>query len=102
LIEKFFGVGPLALVSASAGLQGPFIGRVNRGDHIDRPIGINLSPNPGCCRGEGGWVDAGWAFRVARGACWPFIGEPASAGEPQRATLKAHPSPLHHLRPYGW
>jgi hypothetical protein len=33
---------------------------------------------------------------------WPFIVEPASPGEPRRGTIKAHPSPLHHRRPYGW
>jgi len=30
-------------------------------------IGINLSPNRGFRRGEGGWVDVVWAFMVARG-----------------------------------
>jgi len=66
------------------------------------PIGINLSPNPGCRRGEGGWVDAGWAFMVARGgACWPFSDEPAAPGDPRRATIKAHFSPRHHPRFQG-
>ena len=68
----------------------------------DTPIGIDLSPNLGFRRGEGGWVDVGWAFMVARGwVCGPFIDELASPGEPQRATMKAHPSPLHYPRPYG-
>jgi hypothetical protein len=35
-------------------------------------IGINLSLNPGFRRGEGGWVDAGWAFMVARGGMLPI------------------------------
>ena len=34
-------------------------------------------------RGEGGWVDAGWAFTVARGwGCGRFNDEPAFTGNP--------------------
>ena len=49
----------------------------------EKPISI--------CRGEGGWVEAGWAFMVARGwwGCCLFIKEPASAGIQRRATMKA-------------
>ena len=66
----------------------------------DTPIGIDLSPNLGFRRGEGGWVDVGWAFMVARGwVCGPFIDELASPGEPQRATMKAHPSRSTTLAP---
>src|SRR5947208_1339696 len=50
-------------------------------------------------RGEGSWVDVEWAFMVAR------CGSPGDAGSSMnmqhaRATMKAHPSPLHHPRPY--
>ncbi len=41
--------------------------RSGPGDPGGHPIGINLSPNPGSCRGESGWVDVVWAFMVARG-----------------------------------
>jgi len=68
-----------------------------------RPIGINLSPNPGFRRGESGWVDGVWAFMVARGmGCGPFIDKPPLPGDPRRATIKALPSTPHNSRPYGW
>ena len=52
-------------------------------------------------RGESGWVDGLWAFMVARGwGCCTFIDKPPSADDPRRATIKAHPSPLNHTRPY--
>ncbi len=52
-------------------------------------------------RGEGGWVDVGRAFMVAR--CWGVSAFPlhVSTGNRTRATIKALPSPLHHPRPYG-
>ena len=68
-------------------------------DHKDSRIGINLSPDPGFRRGEGGWVERGGPSWSPVGG-WPFSDEPASAGDP-RATMKAHPSALHHPRPYG-
>ena len=51
-------------------------------------IGINLNPNRGFRRGEGGWVDAGWAFMVARspsldGLLWPAGASPLKAGDHQ-------------------
>ena len=54
-------------------------------------------------RGEGGWVDVGWAFMVVRRWGYSlFIDEPAALNDPRRATMKAHPSPLRHPRPYGF
>ncbi len=51
-------------------------------------------------RGEGGWVDVGWAFMVAR---WGDRVPPqVSTGNRTRATIKALPSPLRLPRPYGY
>ncbi len=54
-------------------------------------------------RGEGGWVDVGRAFMVARcsGGVIAFLPR-MSTGNRTRATIKALPSPLYHPRPYGF
>jgi len=53
-------------------------------------------------RGEGGWVDVGRAFMVAR--CWGCERVPlqVSTGNRTRATIKALPAAPHLPRPYGW
>ncbi len=51
-------------------------------------------------RGEGGWVDVGWAFMVARWWC-DRVAPQVSTGNRTRATIKAHPTPPHLPRPYG-
>ncbi len=47
-------------------------------------IGINLNPNRGFRRGEGGWVDVAWAFMVARCGSPEDIG--SSMHEPHPST----------------
>src|SRR6266566_7131000 len=51
---------------------------------------------PGC---GGNRLSIAFASRVLHGrpwgAYWPFIDEPASPGEPRRATMKAYSAPLH-------
>src|SRR6266516_4181848 len=47
-----------------------------------------IEPDTGFRRGEGGWVDAGWAFMVARspsldGLLWPAGASPLKAGDHQ-------------------
>ena len=53
------------------------------GDHEGPPININIR------RGEGGATRRGGPSWSPVGAWWPFIDEPASPGEPRRATMKA-------------
>ena len=76
-----------------------------------RPIGINLSPTSGFRRGEGGCVDVGRAFMVAR-VLFPWltlwrntVARPLSlayssplASSSERPTTKAHPAAPHHPR----
>src|SRR6266576_2102237 len=53
--------------------------------------------------GESSWVDVVWAFMVARRGSTGDVGlsmQGELAHHP-RATIKAHPSTLHHPRPYG-
>jgi hypothetical protein len=52
-------------------------------------------------RGEGGWVDVGRAFMVARWRGCERFPSQVSTGNRTRATIKALPSPLYHPRPYG-
>src|SRR6266436_8538923 len=51
-------------------------------------------------RGEGGWVDVGRALMVARWRGCERVPPQVSTRNRTRATIKAHPSPLHHPRPY--
>ncbi len=52
-------------------------------------------------RGEGGGVDVGRAFMVARWWWGDRVPPHVSTENRTRATIKALPSPLHHPRPYG-
>src|SRR5437764_7960826 len=61
------------------------------GDHEGPPIRINLSPNPGFRRGEGGWVEVVWALMVARG--WGKRPVQRRATIPRRPTAGDHQGP---------
>jgi hypothetical protein len=68
-------------VHAGRSSTSPRLHALTSGDPKGPPIGINRNPNPGFRRGEGGWVDAGRAFRL----CWRMT-QGACQG-----TRKGHP-----------
>jgi hypothetical protein len=58
------------------------------------PNGHHLSPNPGFRRGEGGKVDVGWAFMVARG--WGMLPVHLRASISRRSAAGDHKGPHRH------